>query len=134
MAFAVRAERSAISTINVTPLVDVLLVLLIIFMITAPVVTHKTRIDLPGGGVVKLDDSFVAPVRLSIRADGSLYWNDIPVDEAQLRAQLAVAARQTEQPRLIIGAADGAAYQSVAQVLAAAKAQGLARIDFADAH
>ena len=129
MAFSVRAESSAISNINVTPLVDVLLVLLIIFMITAPVVTHRTHIDLPslsGKSSVPLAE----PIRLSIQADGSLYWNGTPIDEAQLATQLAVAGQRAEPPRLIVRAADGAAYQSVARVLAQAKAQGVAGIDF----
>jgi biopolymer transport protein ExbD len=129
MAFSVRAESSAISNINVTPLVDVLLVLLIIFMITAPVITHRTRIDLPTAGGKALPAA--EPIRLAIQADGSLYWNDTPIDQAQLDTQLAVAAQQAEPPRLVINAADGAAYQAVAHVLAQAKAQGLAGIDFA---
>jgi biopolymer transport protein ExbD len=129
MAFSVRAESSAISSINVTPLVDVLLVLLIIFMITAPVVTHRTRIDLPGAGGKALHAA--EPIRLAIQADGSLYWNDTPIDQGQFDTQLAVAAQQAEPPRLVINAADGAAYQAVAHVLAQAKAQGLAGIDFA---
>ena len=129
MAFSVRAESSAISNINVTPLVDVLLVLLIIFMITAPVVTHRTRIDLPTAGGKPLPAA--EPIRLAIQADGALYWNDTPIDQGQLDTQLAVAAQQAEPPRLIINAADGASYQAVAHVLAQAKAQGLAGIDFA---
>ena len=129
MAFSVRAERSAISHINVTPLVDVLLVLLIIFMITAPVVTHRTRIDLPGAGGKPVPAA--EPIRLAIQADGSLSWNDTPIDQIQLDTQLAIAAQQATPPRLLISAADGAAYQAVAHVLAQAKAQGLAGIDFA---
>ncbi len=129
MAFSVRAESSAISTINVTPLVDVLLVLLIIFMITAPVVTHRTHIDLPSlSGKNPVPQA--EPIRLSIQADGSLYWNDTPIDEAQLAAQLAVAGQRDEPPRLVVRAADGAAYQAVARVLAQAKAQGVTGIDF----
>ncbi|SFS19120.1 biopolymer transport protein ExbD [Dyella sp. OK004] len=133
MAFSARVESSAISNINVTPLVDVLLVLLIIFMITAPVITHKTRIDLPQGSHKTIVDQ-ADTVRLTIHADGALYWNDIPVDEPQLKTQLAIAAQQNLQPRLSIDAADGAAYQAVAHVLSEAKAQGLSRIDFAASH
>jgi biopolymer transport protein ExbD len=128
MAFSVRAESSAIAQINVTPLVDVLLVLLIIFMITAPVVTHRTRVDLPAPG--RSTAPLTEPIRLSIQADGSLYWNDAPIGEAQLASQLAIAGAREVPPRLIIRAADGAAYQTVARVLAQAKAQGMAGIDF----
>jgi biopolymer transport protein ExbD len=128
MAFSVRAESSAIAQINVTPLVDVLLVLLIIFMITAPVVTHRTRVDLPAPG--RSTAPLTEPIRLSIQADGSLYWNDAPIGEAQLASQLAIAGAREVPPRLIVRAADGAAYQTVARVLAQAKAQGMAGIDF----
>lgn len=129
MAFSARVPSNAIATINVTPLVDVLLVLLIIFMITAPVVTHRTGIDLPAANSEQRT-LLTEPVRLAIRADGSLYWNDTPVDEAQLRAELAVAAQQAEPPRLVIRVADGTAYQAVARVLADVKAKGLNGIDF----
>jgi len=122
------------SGINVTPLVDVLLVLLIIFMITAPVITHKTKIDLPQLSSTPVTPDKADTIRLAIQADGALYWNGVPVDESQLNTQLAIAAQQSLQPHLSIDAADGAAYQAVAHVLAQAKAQGLSRIDFDASH
>lgn len=129
MAFSARTSGGAIAHINVTPLVDVLLVLLIIFMITAPILTHKVRIDLPqsmSGSPLPI----VEPVRLAIGADGAMYWNDAPIDEPALRAQLAVVAAQKNPPELDIDAAGGASYQTVARVLAAAKSQGVTRIGF----
>ena len=129
MAFSARVSSPAISTINVTPLVDVLLVLLIIFMITAPVITHKIRTDLPQPGRTTALDN-VDPIRLSIQADGSMTWNDTPITDAQLSAQLTLAASRNQQPELRIDAADGAQYEAVAHVLSQAKSQGLARIDF----
>lgn len=128
MAFSARVSSPAISTINVTPLVDVLLVLLIIFMITAPVITHKIRTDLPQPGSTDRDN--VDPIRLSIQTDGSMTWNDAPITDAQLNAQLSLAASRSQQPELRIDAADGAQYQAVAHVLSQAKSQGLAHIDF----
>ena len=129
MAFSARVERVPLVQINVTPLVDVLLVLLIIFMITAPVITHKARMDLPqAGGVTDTID----PIRLAIQPSGALYWNDTPIDESQLQQQLAVAALETRQPALHINAADGVAYAVVARVLSDAKARGLERIDFVE--
>ncbi len=128
MAFSARIENPAIAQINVTPLVDVLLVLLIIFMLTSPVLMHKAKIDLPRGrGTYQPTPD---PIRLAIHADGSLYWNDTPLDAAQLRTQLLIAAQMTEQPALHIEAADSVAYESVARVLTEAKANGLNRIDF----
>lgn len=129
MAFSARVSSPAISTINVTPLVDVLLVLLIIFMITAPVITHKIRTDLPQPGHSTALDN-IDPIRLSIQADGSMAWNDTPITDAQLSAQLVLAASRNQQPELRIDAADGAQYQAVAHVLSQAKSQGMTRIDF----
>ena len=127
MAFSARASHAAMAHINVTPLVDVMLVLLIIFMISAPIVTHKTKLDLPQGASGHAQPP--AFVHLAIQADGTMYWNDTPVSPDQLRTQLVIAAMQATQPALQIDAADGVAYAAVATVLAQAKAQGLARID-----
>ncbi|WP_266157883.1 ExbD/TolR family protein [Dyella silvatica] len=131
MAFSARASHTAISTINITPLVDVLLVLLIIFMISAPVITHKVKLDLPQTALDPITD-LPEPIRLAISADGSMYLNDTPVSENEFRAQLEVAAWQKVQPALQVDAADGASYEVVAHALSSAKAQGLARIDFVE--
>jgi len=128
MAFPARASSDAISQINVTPLVDVLLVLLIIFMITAPVITHKLKVDLPQPGVENLP--IPEPIQLAIHSDGSMYWNDIPVDQVAVNAQLTIAALQKSQPALYINAADGTPYEVVARVLSSAKSSGLASINF----
>lgn len=128
MAFSARVSRDVIAQINVTPLVDVLLVLLIIFMITSPVVTHKATMDLPHPSskpILERSD----PIHLAIHEDGMMYWNDTPISQSQLRTQLSIAATEATQPVLEIDAADGVAYESVARVLAEAKAQGLASID-----
>jgi biopolymer transport protein ExbD len=128
MAFSARVSRDVMAQINVTPLVDVLLVLLIIFMITSPIVMHKATMDLPQSPQkFRIDPS--TPIHLSIHADGQMYWNDMLINPQQLDTQLSVAAAQPVQPTLEIDAADGVAYDNVARVLAAAKAQGVARID-----
>lgn len=132
MAFSARTESSVISNINVTPLVDVLLVLLIIFMITAPVISHRTRIDLP-------HSSNMAPPRhpheatLAIGTAGDLYWNGTPVSETQLDAQLAILARTDANASLIVETSDRASYESFARAMVAAKRQGLTRFSFAGA-
>jgi len=127
MAFSARVSHNVMAQINVTPLVDVMLVLLIIFMISAPVITHKTKLDLPqlSSKIMEAPPS----VHLAIQTDGTMYWNGTPVSSDQLRTQLSIAAMQSTQPALEIDAADGVAYDAVAKVLAEAKAQGLARID-----
>jgi biopolymer transport protein ExbD len=125
MAFSARVSGNPLSAINVTPLVDVMLVLLIIFMITAPILTHKVALDLPlGHGTVVPAES----VRLAIHADGTLYWNDVRVDEAELEAQLAVLALQKTPPSVHIVAEGNTSYQIVARVLADANAHGVTRI------
>ena len=128
MAFSARVSRSDVMAhINVTPLVDVLLVLLIIFMITSPVITHKTKLDLPQPSHTWAEPP--STIHLAIHANGAMYWNDTPVSQDQLATQLSIAAAQGSQPALQIDADDGVAYESVARVLAQAKAQGLAKID-----
>ncbi|GAA0701047.1 biopolymer transporter ExbD [Dyella marensis] len=133
MAFSSGSGKGPMADINVTPLVDVMLVLLIIFMITAPILTHKVKIDLPqpNPNVVQPDNP-PDPIRLKIDQSGALYWNDTPVDELGLRAQIAVVASQSNQPELQINADDGVAYEHVARVLAAAKSYGLTKIGFTE--
>ncbi|AFC84521.1 ExbD/TolR family protein [Frateuria aurantia] len=133
MAFSSGQSKGPMSEINVTPLVDVMLVLLIIFMITAPLLQHKVKIDLPQPNPnVQNPTNPPDPIKVKIDQGGAIYWNGTPVDELGLRAQIAVIAQQTNQPELQIHAADQAAYQSVAQVLADAKSYGLTKISFAD--
>ena len=117
--------------INVTPLVDVLLVLLIIFMITAPVLAHKIKVDLPQPNPNPPMSTPLDPIHLKIDRAGALYWNDTPVDELGLKAQLAVIAQQTNQPEIQIAADDAVAYEVVARVLADAKTYNLTKIGFA---
>jgi biopolymer transport protein ExbD len=128
MAFSARVSNDVMASINVTPLVDVLLVLLIIFMITSPIVTHKTAMDLPQSSSKAMTDP-LTPIHLAIHEDGQMYWNDTPIDQSQLITQLALAGALTKQPPLDIAAADGVDYDTVARVLANAKAQGIERIN-----
>ncbi len=122
------------SEINVTPLVDVMLVLLIIFMITAPIPALKIKVDLPqpNPNVVNPPNP-LDPIHLKIDQSGAFYWNDTPVDELGLKAQLAVIAQQSNQPEIQIAADDAAAYQYVALVLADAKSYNLTKIGFTEA-
>jgi biopolymer transport protein ExbD len=130
MAFSARVQAAPLAQINVTPLVDVLLVLLVIVMITSPVLTHKLKLDLPQAGRTTHTNPSDERVRLAIHTDGSMYWNDMPVNPAMLEAQLAVAARTPQPPSLLLDPADGASYEVVASVIAGAKRQGLEKIDF----
>lgn len=132
MAFSVRTPDVPIAQINVTPLVDVLLVMLVIVMITAPVVTHKLKLDLPQP---RSDATQTAePIHLTIQADGSMAWNDTPIDAATLSAQFALTARQKDAPRIVLDPADGVSYQVVAGVVASARRQGVDKLDFMGGH
>ena len=131
MAVSARHDSAPISGINVTPLVDVLLVLLIIFMISAPVIAHKSSLSFSGAGKTPLDTP-PDPIRLTIDADGSIFWNGSIVTDAMLANQMTIAASAKEPPVLDIAAADGASYEDVARVLAEAKVRGLARVEFVE--
>ncbi|WP_300616792.1 biopolymer transporter ExbD [Dokdonella sp.] len=116
--------------INVTPLVDVMLVLLIIFMITAPLMSHKIRIDLPQANPNVQTETPPEPIDLAVKENGDLYMNDEPVTAAILEAQLRVAAQKNPQPELQIRAEKTTQYQKVAEVMASAKRAGMVKIGF----
>ena len=115
--------------INMIPLIDVMLVLLVIFIITAPLMTHAVKVDLP---VAASQPNDVKPetINLSIKADGSVYWNAEPVDEATWRAKMADAAKAGPQPELHLRADGELAYKNVAQIMSDAAAAGLTKLGF----
>lgn len=115
--------------INTTPLVDVMLVLLIIFIITIPVMNHSVKIDLPRA-TNQPNESKPENINLSIDADGKVYWNAEIVDAGQMQARIAQAAKLTPQPELHIRAERTTQYEKVAQVMAAAQSGGLGKIGF----
>ena len=116
--------------INVTPMVDVMLVLLIIFMITAPLMTHKIRIDLPQANPNVIQENPPEPIDLAIKENGELAWNDEIVTDAILQAQLRVAAQKSPQPELQIRADKLTQWQKIATVMAEAKNTGMVKIGF----
>jgi biopolymer transport protein ExbD len=118
------------SEINVTPLVDVMLVLLIIFMITAPLMSHRITVELPTANPKVVDTEQVEPMDLAIKPDGTMYLNDVEVTEAELKAQFAVAAAKSPQPELQIRADKTTEYKIVRKVLGSAKEQGMVHVGF----
>ncbi len=115
--------------INTTPLVDVMLVLLIIFIITIPVINHSVKLDLPRA-TTQPNDVKPETVNLTIDGDGKLLWNNREVSEGELQQKIAVAAQATPQPELHLRAERTTQYEKVAQVMAAAQNGGLSKIGF----
>lgn len=115
--------------INTTPLVDVMLVLLIIFIMTIPVMNHAVKLDLPRAAN---QPNEVKPqtVNVSIDAAGQVYWNNEVLDETQLASRVADAAKVTPQPELHLRAERTTPYEKVAQVMAAAQSGGLTKMGF----
>ena len=120
-----------VSEINVTPLADVMLVLLIIFMITAPLMSHPVTITVPVAAP-KSDETKVdvPPLDLAIKEDGSMYYQDHPATEAELKAQLAVEAQKTPQPELQIRADKAIEWKTVFKVITDAKSMGMVHVGF----
>ncbi|PZQ27407.1 MAG: biopolymer transporter ExbD [Stenotrophomonas acidaminiphila] len=134
MAFSSGGSKGPMADINVTPLVDVMLVLLIIFIVTAPIMTYPIEVALPQRVInpppqVKEPPP---PIELKINADGTVYWNNSPVNVADLqeRMQNEVQRDPTNQPELRIEANSEAHYEVMAKVLAAAKNAQMLKIGF----
>jgi biopolymer transport protein ExbD len=124
-------EGQSYSDINMTPLIDVMLVLLIIFIITIPVMTHAVKIDNP----LPPPPNFVPPpppevINLSIDFDGTLLWNGTAVDRKTLQAYIASEAPKSPQPEVHITVDKFAKYEKVAQTLADLQSRGLKKIGF----
>ncbi|HUD27059.1 MAG TPA: biopolymer transporter ExbD [Burkholderiaceae bacterium] len=115
--------------INVTPLVDVTLVLLVVFIIAAPLLTYAIKLDLPAAQAA-LAGPAPAAIDVSIDAAGTLYWNRTVVDGAGLEARLKEAAAATPQPELHLRADRAVRYEVVAQLMSAAQRAGLQHIGF----
>jgi biopolymer transport protein ExbD len=127
--FDPRRQPGAMADINVVPLVDVMLVLLVIFIITAPLLTHAVKIDLPKA-TSHPNITQAEHIEFDIREDGSLLWNGEPVVLAQLGSRFAAASVQQPQPELHIHADRHTYYENVAKVMALAARNGLQRIGF----
>ena len=129
MSFNSYDDQQEMSEINMTPLVDVMLVLLIIFIITVPVITHSVKVDLPQASQQPTE---VKPdvVMLTVQRDGSLQWNDETLSLPDLTLRLEATARQAKQPELRIQGDRSAEYEKVVQVMAAAQRAGIEKLGF----
>jgi biopolymer transport protein ExbD len=132
MAFGSLSDESAsrpMADINMIPLIDVMLVLLIIFIVTAPLLTHAIKIDLPHAST-QVNREKPETVTLSVDGSGNLFWNDAPLTQEQLSAQLVEAARRTPRPELHLRADQLTQYQKLAEVMAAAQNAGIVKMGF----
>lgn len=122
-------DNAPLAEINMVPLIDVMLVLLIIFMVTAPLLTHSVKVDLPKASsqpnVTKPEH-----IELAIGQDGQVFWNAQQVDTAGLAERLHAAAQLQPQPELHIRADRATPYEKVAQAMSEAARQGISKIGF----
>jgi biopolymer transport protein ExbD len=132
MAFASFDSRrggAPMADINMVPLIDVMLVLLVIFIITAPLLTQAVKLELPKA-TSQVNDLRPDKVEIAIDAAGVLHWNGEPVSRAEAQKQMAAAGAKPVQPELHLRADQAVAYRHVAQTLADASKAGLTRVGF----
>ena len=125
------ARHEPVSEINVTPLVDVMLVLLVIFIITAPLMSSRLELELPKTAEpVAQAEEPAAFVSISVDARGQVYWDDQPVDAAGLKQRLADTARRDPETELQLRADTAVPYGRMLQLIGQAQSVGLSRIGF----
>ena len=122
-------EDQLLSEINMVPLIDVMLVLLIVFIVTLPVINHAIKVDLPKA-VTSPNKQQAVTVDLTVDAQGQYHWNREAVSDEALRERLAAAALQQPQPELHLRGDKAVPYERVAQLLAAAQRAGLSKLGF----
>ncbi|OGT58679.1 MAG: hypothetical protein A3E01_02130 [Gammaproteobacteria bacterium RIFCSPHIGHO2_12_FULL_63_22] len=143
MAFASNSGGGPMADINVTPLVDVMLVLLIIFMVTVPPLSYPIQVDLPQPSTMPPPPGMPPPpIRIRIDAAGGVSWNGSPVDMRILQSQFDVEGARgdtpagtidaTKQPAIEIETDRDAEYEMLAKVLSRAKNANLVKINFVD--
>ncbi|KIQ33584.1 biopolymer transporter ExbD [Variovorax paradoxus] len=130
MAFGTQDEPDEVmNEINMTPLVDVMLVLLIIFIITVPVMKHAVNIDLPRASS-EPEQPKPQNILFSVTADGSYYWNEQKIDDSELPSRLAAEAAKEPQPELHIRGDKAVRYERVAKAMSEAREAGVRKIGF----
>jgi len=127
--FSKEGNSSPMAEINMIPLIDVMLVLLVIFIITAPLLTHAVKVDLPKAtsqpNITRPDN-----VQIAIDAEGRVYWNGEVLDRSGWRSRMDAAGQLRPQPEVHLRADGAVAYRKVAEVMADAAKSGLTRIGF----
>jgi len=120
------------ATINIVPLVDVMLVLLIIFMVTAPMMSHKIKVELPQANLEDRPDGAppAPPITIAITDSGTIFLNDQPMTLGLLESSLSVEAQKVPQPPVNIRADTTTKYRDINQVVTIAQAQGMRKVGF----
>ena len=132
MAFASfdsQRTNAPVAEINMVPLIDVMLVLLVTFILTAPLLTHAVKLELPKASS-QVNASKPDKIEFAIDAQGSRYWNGEPVDRAEAARRFAAEGQKATQPEIHLRADQATAYLAVAQTLADASKAGLNKIGF----
>jgi biopolymer transport protein ExbD len=132
MAFASfdpKHSGAPVSEINMVPLIDVMLVLLVIFIITAPLLTNAVKLELPKASA-QPNVSKADKIDFAIDAQGTLFWNGEVVTRAEAARRFADEGRRQPQPEVHLRADQGVAYRAVAQTLADASKAGLTKVGF----
>ena len=134
MAFSTGNDSGTpMSEINVTPLVDVMLVLLIIFMITAPLMSHKTKVELPEANYETRNPDQatpIPPITIAVTEEGRYFFNDEPVTRELLESRLSVEAQKVPQPSVNIRGDKTVRYRFINDVVNIAQAQGMRQVGF----
>ena len=128
-AFNHHRQKEAMADINVTPMVDVMLVLLVIFILSAPMFTNAVSLDLPKAKAAATAQG-ATTVTVSIDAAGTVYWDNEALKADELAVRLQGAAGRNPQPELQLRADRATRYEAVAQFMAAAQEQGLTKLVF----
>ncbi|PRD66406.1 ExbD/TolR family protein [Malikia granosa] len=123
------SQDEVLSEINMIPLIDVMLVLLIVFIITVPVIRHAVQLELPQAATQPSQER-PQTIRLAIDAQGQYHWNEAAISDEELQTRLTAAAAQQPQPELHLSGDKAVRYERVAQAMAAAQRAGLGKIGF----
>jgi biopolymer transport protein ExbD len=127
--FSKAGDGAPMAEINMVPLIDVMLVLLVIFIITAPLLTHAVKIELPKASS-RPNIAQPENIQLAVKASGEVFWNGEVIDKSALASRMTAAARLDVQPEVHLRADRTAEYQKIAEVMSAAAKAGLTKIGF----
>ena len=122
-------DTEVMNEINMTPLVDVMLVLLIIFIITVPVLTHSVKVDLPRADNTP-NELKPETVNLSVNAEGNIFWNENQLTMEELESRLATEANKQPQPEVHIRGDKAVSYEHVIKTMAAVQRAGILKLGF----